>query len=113
MKKLAILTVATAAPLLAGCAQMTAARDWLADPKTAAAANILIAQAKAGATLVSCFVGAGSSIALAVEQEANAKGQYATGIVYSASSKVCAALQGTATGTVKATGGEAVVTGAN
>ena len=113
MKYVALATAAAIAmsASLSGCAQITAARDFLADPKTQLAGSLLLAEAKAGATLISCFVGAGSSIALAVEQSGNTKGQYATGIVYSASSKVCSTLQGQATGSIKASGGETVVTG--
>lgn len=111
MNRIAVLAV-LALPLVAGgCAQLNSARDWLVDPKTQQAASVLVSTAKAGATLVSCFVGSGSAIALAVEQQAGAKGQYATGIIYAASTKVCAALSGTADGTVTASGGEAVVTG--
>ncbi len=106
-----ILIAALLLAPLAGCAQLNAARDWLIDPKTQQAAQVLVSTAKAGATLVSCFVGAGSAIALSVEQQAGTQGQYATGIIYAASSKVCAALSGTASGTVTAQGGEAVVTG--
>lgn len=98
---------------LSGCAaDIIKARDFLASPQTQVAAGVLVSAARAGATIVSCFVGAGSGIALAVEQQAATKGQYATGIIYAASSKVCTALQGQTTGTVIAAGGEAVVTAA-
>lgn len=113
MKKLAI--IAFGMLVLAGCGRngerdlWIAARDYLADPKTQQAANVLVKTARAGATLVSCFVGAGSGIALAVEQESKTKGQYATGIVYSASSKICTALGGVPTGEVVASGNETIV----
>jgi len=100
---------------LAGCnagSKIVAARDFLAEPKTQVAANLLIAQARAGATLISCFVGAGSSIALAVEQKYGAGGQTTTGIINASSSAVCAALRGSAQGSAVAQGGEPVVTGA-
>ena len=104
MKRLLLLGVALAP--LAGCAALDSARDWLADPKTQAAASVV----GAGLKVVICGLAQGASIALAVEQSGQTKGQYATGIVYTSSSLVCAAVGGTPKGSTTTTGGETVVT---
>jgi len=114
MKRAIILFGASLAlAALGGCAQFQKSavqtRDFLSDPKTQQAAQVIVQTAKAGATLISCAVGAGSEIALAVEKAGKTAGQSTTGIVYTASSLICAKLQGQATGSIKANGGEPVV----
>lgn len=93
---------------LAGCASADKVRDWLIDPKTAAAAQVVSAGFKA----LICGLAEGTSIALSVEQAGSTKGQTVTNMVLVGSAAVCSALGGAAQGTVVTKGGEVVVTAA-
>ena len=108
MKKLAFAGALALALASSGCAQINAARDWVIDPKTQAAAQVF----GAGIKVVICGLASGASIALGVEKAGQTEGQYATGIVYTSSQLVCSALGGTAKGTAVTSGGETVVTAA-
>lgn len=100
------LAAACASSALTGCAQVNAARDWLIDPKTQAAAKVV----GSGLKVFICGLSEGSRIALQVEQAGQTKGQTATGMVLVGSSGVCAALGGVTRGSEITKGGEVVVT---
>ena len=106
MKKIAILA-ALALPL-AGCAEINAARDWLIDPKTQVAAQVV----GAGLKVFICGLSQGAQIALAVEQAGQTKGQTVTGMILVGSTGVCGALGGVTQGTAITKAGDVVVTAA-
>lgn len=93
MKRIAILAV-VALPL-AGCAQILAFRDQLADPKTAQA----LAVAKGWAQVASCSISNLATVATKIEiaVKANKAAIDTTGNVYTVSSIVCQSLGGTVT----------------
>lgn len=97
MKKIALLAVTILS--LAGCAQVLAIRDELADPKTVQA----LAVAKGWSQIVACSVNNAASIAGQIESAVNAGNavQGTTGKVYTVSSIVCSALGGTPGATTK------------
>ena len=95
MKRIALATVAVACLSLAGCAQLLAVRDQLADPKTAQA----LAVAKGWAQVASCSISNLASVATKIEAAVNANKAAldTTGKVYTVSSLVCQSLGGTVT----------------
>lgn len=102
------LAAGCASSALTGCAQVNAARDWLVDPKTQAAAKVV----GAGIKVFICGLSEGAKIALQVQQAGQTKGQTATNMVLVGSSGVCAALGGVTQGVATTKGGEVVVTAA-
>ncbi len=94
MKSLAFAGALSCALLASGCAELDAARDWLADPKTQAASVVL---ERVGTATV-CVISDLSESALLGEQAAGAHTGITNGF-YVGSASLCAQLSGTVTGT--------------